>query len=207
MGIKRLYENWVNDLQYWRRQLRHLKWVSDYRMNIIRKEINLKGKLVLDCGSGPQFTTDLLKEAGAKVVTLDKFAPCDVCCDINDQFTSHFEAQKFDLVVMGAVIRYVCNKEKFFNKIKKVLKPKGIIFIDEFVHNLWNDAFLDFMNALGAMEQWPKENFTPLKELESIISNTESLNIDKIYSCWPGFFMEGKYPFSIWYSLIVKNSK
>ena len=207
MAVKRIYLNWKKDLDVWRDKLRHLKWLSDYRLNIIRQHIDLKGKKVLDIGSGPQFTADLMKELGAEVITLDKYAPCDLCSDINSDFTACLESGDFDLIVMGAVIRYIKDKKVFFQRAEKILKPGGIIFIDEFVHNMMNDAFLEGMVQIGAMEQWPKENFTPLEELESIISKTKKLKNDSIYSCWPYIFLKGKYPLPVWYSLILKKTK
>lgn len=205
MAVKRIYLNWEKDLNVWRDKLRHLKWISDYRLNLIRLHIDLKGKKVLDIGSGPQFTTDLLKKMGAKVITLDKFAPCDLCTDVNSDFTASLETQDFDLIVMGAVIRYIRNKKLFFERASKILKPDGIIFIDEFVHNLMNDAFLDVMVQIGAMEQWPKEHFTPLEELEKIITGTKTLTKEAIYSCWPYVYLKGKYPMTVWYSLVLRK--
>jgi len=201
----RLYENWQKDLNLWKEKLRHLKWVSFYRMNIIAENIRLKNKKVLDMGSGPQFTTEMLKEKCACVKTLDKFAPCDFPFDVNDDFTACFQEKEFDLVIMGAVIRYIQDKKLFLKRLAKIIQKDGFVFVDEFVHNYWNDFFLENMVSLGAMEQWPQENFTPLEKLEEIVEKTKEFKIEKIYSCWPAFFLEGKFPFPTWYSVLLKK--
>jgi len=48
---QRLYENWNFDLSYWQEKLRHLEWVSAYRMGIIQENIELNRKSALDMGS------------------------------------------------------------------------------------------------------------------------------------------------------------
>jgi SAM-dependent methyltransferase len=176
-------------------------------MTLIRLNMALKGTLVLDMGSGPQFTSELLEEEGAKVITLDKYAPCEIDCDINDDFCQYLEDKKFDLIVMGAVIRYVEDKPLFLERLNRILKHGGLVFIDEFIHNPFNDMFLEIMNSMGAMEHWPRENFTPLETLETMIRENPSFSLTQIYSCWPGFFLEGKYPFPVWYSLVIKKEK
>ena len=47
MAAKRIYLNWKKDLETWRDKLRHLKWLSDYRVNIIKQHIDFKGKKVV----------------------------------------------------------------------------------------------------------------------------------------------------------------
>jgi len=135
------------------------------------------------------------------------WAPCTLSFDINDDFTQCLPGSSFDLIVVGAVIRYVENKPLFFNRLHQILSPTGVIFVDEFVHSPINDIFLDYMSLFGAMEQWPTENFTPFEDLSNLISATSGLSIKEIYSCWPAFFLKGKIGFPTWYSLIIeKNS-
>jgi len=203
--IRVLYQNWGKNLDIWKHKLRHLKWVSEYRMNILKSIFDLKGKEILDIGSGPQFLSDLLKQEGSKVTTLDKFAPADICIDINDKFESLLGEKKFDIVVLGAVIRYIKDIKCFLSKISYFIKDNGYIFMDEFVHNMFNDAFLNFMVSVGAMENWPKESFVSLEKIENIISKIKEYRIEKIYSCWPLFYLEGKWIEPVWYTVIIKK--
>jgi len=205
--VKILYTKWDRDLNLWKNKLRHLKWVSEYRIDIIKNNFSLEGKEILDIGSGPQFLSDLLREKGAKVTTLDKFAPADICMDVNDDFINVIKDKKYDMIIMGAVVRYIKNIKCFLEKASLCLKDDGYIFIDEFVHNFFNDVFLEFMVSIGAMEQWPKEKFVSIDKLEKIISKIKDFKIEKIYSCWPLFYLEGKWFEPVWYTLILKKNK
>mgnify|MGYP001548091436 CR=1 FL=1 len=204
--MNQCYDGWENDLDCWRARLRHLKWVSEYRFRLLSSQMELQGLTVLDCGSGPQFTADLLRQAGATVLTLDKYAPCDLACDLNDEFTACLAPHKFDLIMMGAVIRYIQDKAAFFKRIPGVMNPKGKIFLDEFVHNPWNDAFLQYMSMVGAMEEWPRETYTPQGEMEKLISQAKGLRLQKLFSCWPNMYLEGTYPLPMWYSMLIEKA-
>lgn len=205
MALIRLYKDWEKNLEFWQEKLRHLKWVSEYRIRILSENMDFQGKRILDIGSGPQFTAQILKEKGAFVFTVDKYAPCDCPLDVNSDLCVSLKERDFDLVILGAVIRYVKNKKKFFQQLAELLKPEGIVFIDEFVHNYWNDEFLEYMVSIGAMEQWPKENFVESDKLLKIIEKTKKFSLFRFYSCWPLFYLEGKNPFAVWYSLLLKK--
>lgn len=202
----RLYENWPKDLFFWQNQLRHLYWVSLFRVNLLSTLMPLKEIRCLDLGSGPQFTAELLRQAGALVVTVDRFAPADYEADINNALARTLSLEKpFHLILMGAVIRYVKNPESFFEETASLLESDGLLFIDEYAHSPANDLYLDCMTRMGAMEQWPEENFPTLKSIKDSLSLCKSLKIERIFSCWPGFFLEGEYPFCLWHTLAVKK--
>lgn len=203
--MERNYAEWGSELAVWRVKLRHLKWVAEYRIRLLGSQMNLNGINVLDCGSGPQFCADLLRQAGAKVLTIDKYAPCDIPLDLNEDFTDSLAPQTFDLVLMGAVIRYIDDKQAFFSRIPKLMSPTGKIFLDEFVYKPWNEAALQVMGLTGCMEVWPKENFTPIAELEDLLTKTDHLRMFKLFSCWPHLYLEGNYGLSMWHSMFIEH--
>lgn len=206
METIKLYQDWPKDLNFWQEKLRHLYWVSLFRVNLLSSLTSIAKKRCLDLGSGPQFTSHLLEKKGAKVITLDKFAPAHYEVDINLDLSKTLDKEPpFDIILMGAVIRYVTKPEQFFTQIASLLKKDGLLFIDEYVHSPANDFYLNYMNQMGAMEQWPKENFPTLESIKEALKHAPQLKIDKAFSCWPGFYLEGEHPFCLWYSLAIKK--
>lgn len=205
MVLNECYEDWEKDLRVWRKHLRHLRWLADYRVNIINSSYyKLQGKTVIDMGSGPQFTADLLKRVGANVTTLDKYAPCDISFDMNEDFTQIID-KKFDAVMMGAVFRYIDDKVLFWKRLENILKEDAFIFLDEYVHNPINNTFLGAFNLFEKMYEFPWDQTCSLESVKNSIGIANSLEIEQIYSCWPNYFLVGEYPFSLWYSVIVKK--
>ncbi len=198
-----LYEDWKENISMWREKMRHLELLSAYRFRILQENIDPAGKNVLDIGSGPQFMSDLLKQAGANVTTMDKFAPCQFPCDVNEDFTGLLEGHSFDLIIAGGMIRYVNDHSLFFTRCKNLLSPGGILLVDEFNPNPYSEALLQGFAFSGIMEPWPKEDFPSLETIEHALTTLAGFTVDALYSCWPMVYLKGKYPFSAWYTIIV----
>ena len=83
----------------------------------------LKGKRVLDLGSGDQFLKKLLQAQGAIYTPIDY----DIANFDTDRLP--FSCNTFDTVFSLAVIEHIENTENFLMEAFRVLKPNGIIYL------------------------------------------------------------------------------
>lgn len=101
----------------------------------------LAGKTVLEIGSGAGRFTEILLQAGAKVVSLDYSNAVDANFKNNahkgdlfliqgDLFNMPFKDNYFDFVFCHGVLQHTPDPEKAFYAIEKKLKPGGKISID-----------------------------------------------------------------------------
>ena len=115
-----------------------------YKANVLQaiQSINIKGKTVLEIGSGTCWTTTLLAEAGADVVATDISAEKYVGLESAEVFFKHkhiffervlctmnvlpFQDKSFDVVFVNAAIHHAPNLSVVFKEINRVLNNGGI---------------------------------------------------------------------------------
>lgn len=105
-------------------------------------EEELKGKLVLEAGSGAGRFTAILLELGARVVTFDAsdavFANAknnqnpNLVILQNSIYDIPLGEQQFDIVVCLGVLQHTPNREKTINELSKHVKPGGMLCIDSY---------------------------------------------------------------------------
>ena len=108
--------------------------------NLVKKEIagikeflpEVRGKWVLDLGCGTGVYTELLRNAGAKVVAVDiahamakRTQKCEPKVVVASITTVSFK-RKFDVVVCGGALEFIPNQECAFRNVVSLLKPKGV---------------------------------------------------------------------------------
>lgn len=102
---------------------------------------NLKGKLVLEAGSGAGRFTRILAEAGARLVAFDYSAAIDACYKNNgrfdnvvflqcDIFDMPFRPGVFDYVFCHGVLQHTPDPKSAFEALAPLVRPGGRISID-----------------------------------------------------------------------------
>ncbi len=116
---------------------------SENRMEDMYKSLQLKpGMRLLDIGGGWGGVTEYCGSRGVKVTALtlgensyryigevikrDKL-PCDV---ILEDFLLHTPKEPYDAIVILGVIEHIINYRRFFQQIRKCLKPGGLLYLD-----------------------------------------------------------------------------
>lgn len=106
------------------------------------KKTDLKGKKVLDLGSGTCWTTNILAKVGAKAIATDISAEKFVGLSSADIFIKKgniyfekvlcsmdklpFQDKKFDAIISNAAVHHSPDIKKTFSEIKRLLKKGGL---------------------------------------------------------------------------------
>ena len=120
--------------------LKTLHDINDTRLAFIAQHINLKGINVLDVGCGGGVLCEAMAKAGANVTGIDA---ADEAIQVakaharENQLTieyhctpiEEFESQKFHVVTCMEMLEHVQNPELALEHCKRLLKPKGILFL------------------------------------------------------------------------------
>jgi len=122
------------------------RWES--QIDYCKPEINSK-KTILEIGSGGGQAIFLFKEHGFSVIGIepDNRNVSLINQKFNEQichkgYAEDFNInQKFDIVWMSHVLEHTIRPDKLFTKIKSVLNPKGLFFVD--VPNCENSTVLE----------------------------------------------------------------
>ena len=146
--------------RYWFRYLETLNFLKKY---------DLKGKKVLEIGAGTLHLSEYLASKGASVTALDmseelkqshKGLPVtlrDSITCIEADFLKHdFKSKNFDVIIAMEVLEHVEEEELFLEKVKKLLKDKGIIIISVPAHmSMWSKHD----EAVGHLRRYEKDDF------------------------------------------------
>lgn len=131
---RQVYENFWNNL-------------LEYPVTVVEiKNLNLKGKKVLDVGCGSGRYTKILLKSGAEVWGIDasqkmieiakqdvKGAQFSVCSAEKTKFKSGF----FDVIFSGLVLEYL-DRSKFFREANRILKNGGVLLFS--MHNPYTET-------------------------------------------------------------------
>ena len=106
-----------------------------------QKALLLAGGTILDCGAGSGCHALVLQQMGKEVDAID-ISPLSVevmqkrgvANAMQIDLFSHPAVQKYDTVLMlmngSGIIGKIGNMEKFFTKMKQILKPGGAVYMD-----------------------------------------------------------------------------
>lgn len=146
--------------RYWFRYLEILNLLKRY---------DLKGKKILEIGAGTLHLSECLASKGASVTALDmseelkqshKELPVtlrDSITCIEADFLKHdFKNEKFDVIIAMEVLEHVEEEKLFLEKVKKLLKDKGVIMISVPAHmSMWSKHD----EAVGHLRRYEKNDF------------------------------------------------
>ena len=105
-----------------------------------------EGKLVLECGSGAGPDTEVLRQLGANVVSVD-IAGTDVClrnvgeigqgCIIQADITAlPLKLKSFDIVFCHRVLQHTPEPRKTLDHILQFVKPGGVAFVHSYARTV-----------------------------------------------------------------------
>ena len=124
------------------------------RCKVLEKHYrDVKGKMILDCGSGNGFSMEFLT-ADNKVFGIDnvfEMLPMSVKKGLkavagNLDHNLPFCSNTFDSVSIISVLQYIINPENLIQEIYRVLKPGGDLVLYSQNKSSWIRAALTFMN-------------------------------------------------------------
>ena len=84
---------------------------------------NLNDLKILDLGSGDQFLKHSLTTAGAD------YTPIDYDTANFNKDSLPFDDNEFEIIISLAVIEHIENISHFLSEVRRVLKPKGILYL------------------------------------------------------------------------------
>ncbi len=120
--------------------LKTLHDINNARLEFITNQINLQGAKVLDVGCGGGILCEALAKAGAIVTGLDAEQDAiqvaqqhaidnQLSIDYHCSPIEEFESQKFSIITCMEMLEHVQNPELVLKHCKRLLKPKGILFL------------------------------------------------------------------------------
>ncbi len=107
-------------------------WSNDI-ITAIKRNVDIRGKSILEIGCNTGFLLYLLKKEGAAscigiepdpIAKKNKYA----VKIINDFFKPEIFKEKFDLVLMHGVLEHIKDPLIFLGSLKKILKSEGVLF-------------------------------------------------------------------------------
>jgi len=125
----------IYDKTYFESQERHKECMYPFFKDLaVGLNIIFRPQRVLDVGCGKGFLVKALKEIGVDAYGIDisKYAltsPGLAYLVLGSAESLPFKDSSFDLVTSLEVVEHLENPEKFFIEAKRILKPKGILFI------------------------------------------------------------------------------
>jgi ubiquinone/menaquinone biosynthesis C-methylase UbiE len=140
-------ENENHQIEYWDKVSNEKKFTTHLDFNIINKYLN-KNSLIVDYGCGYGRTLKQLYDVGyPKLIGFDyssgmiergkrSFSELDLRVSTNNSITC--ESNIVDAVILFAVLTCIIDDNqqiKLIEEIKRVLKPGGIIYINDFLTN------------------------------------------------------------------------
>lgn len=146
--------------RYWFRYLEILNLLKRY---------DLKGKKILEIGAGTLHLSECLASKGASVTALDmseelKQSHKELSITLRDSITCieadflkhDFKNEKFDVIIAMEVLEHVEEEKLFLEKVKKLLKDKGVIIISVPAHmSMWSKHD----EAVGHIRRYERKDF------------------------------------------------
>ena len=120
--------------------LKTLHDINDTRLAFMAQHLHLEGAKILDVGCGGGILCEALAKSGAHITGID--AECDaieaakkhaLSSELSIDYLStpieDYEHSKFDAVSCMEMLEHVQNPELVLEHCKRLLKPKGILFL------------------------------------------------------------------------------
>lgn len=156
--------------EYWNKVAAEKEFTTPFKIDLFENHVKKNDK-ILDYGCGYGRTLRLLKDNGylnlsgvdlsEKMIERAKKENPSMNYAVVKNNKLHFEDNSFDAVLLLAVLTCIINnkeQEMMINEIERVLKPNGVIYINDFLIN--NDdrnfkrynKFKDKYNCYGVFE-------------------------------------------------------
>tara|TARA_B100001123_G_C15291794_1_gene1017721 strand:+ start:1531 stop:2274 length:744 start_codon:yes stop_codon:yes gene_type:complete len=147
-------------------------------------------KILLDIGCGTGLNANYLKEKGYEIygidvsqIAIDKFNEKGFKGKIMDiSQTLDFKENFFDVVFASEVIEHISYTEGFLKEIKRILKPKGILYISTPNSSFWPYRILSLLGfTLSQVQHKGHVRFFNKKSLLKIFKDNK-FQIEKFCS-------------------------
>lgn len=120
--------------------LKTLHDINDTRLDFINQHVQLTDLNILDVGCGGGILCEAMARSGAKVTGIDAESEAIFVAqehaknnylEINYLCTSveAYKAQRFDVITCMEMLEHVENPELVFEHCRRLLKPKGFLFV------------------------------------------------------------------------------
>jgi SAM-dependent methyltransferase len=137
----------MDQKSYWNNAAAVKEFTTPFQMDIFQKYVN-KGAYILDIGCGYGRTLNELYKNGyknsvgtdfsQKMIERGKSLYPHLYFEIMENGKINYSENTFDAIILLAVLTCIKTNEeqaKLLNKIKRLLKPDGIIYINDFLLN------------------------------------------------------------------------
>lgn len=152
-GHRRLYVGKENpDDTYFQGRYRAGKSTFDF----LSKHINIKGKRILEVGCGSGAILKYLHDSGGDVKGIDlsraylEYGRERYNLDLsNTDLFDLPDRHEFDLIIYSDVLEHILNPREHLNKIKRLLKEDGLLYIKvPGIKNLYRPYLADFLKSI-----------------------------------------------------------
>jgi ubiquinone/menaquinone biosynthesis C-methylase UbiE len=137
----------MNQKLYWNNAAPVKEFTTPFQMDMFKKHVNKNGN-ILDFGCGYGRTLNELYDNGyknstgidfsEKMIERGKSLYPHLMFEVMESSNIKYSENTFDAVILLAVLTCIITNEeqmKLLNEIKKVLKPNGILYINDFLLN------------------------------------------------------------------------
>lgn len=161
---------------------------------LIGESKNLK---VLDVGTGVGFFIEVLQESLPGYISIigidtnkevlnkaaEKYKDNKIKFMYMDGENIEFENNSIDVISVSNTLHHLPNKEKVLSEIKRVLKPKGIIIINEMISDNQSEKQLSHVklhHLQGEIDTFIGMCHSRTFTVEELIKIVDSLNLEKV---------------------------
>lgn len=175
----------VEDADFWGNSFLknlHTRLVIQPEIEKVKKVFNKSGANLLDIGCGTGWTTAIWKEAGFQTIGLEsspvrsKIAKEKYHLDVYPDHLENFKTdQLFDVIIMRHLFEHIEDPVAMLKKIKKFLKPNGILLI--VIPNIACIGRYVFRENWEWVLPWHLHFYTP-KTLSRLLTKTGFIKIE-----------------------------
>ncbi len=179
-------------------QLSWYKWRADHLENLLKKAFphnppDFSSSRILEIGSGPVGVVSFFNAAERIAIDplCDYYSSQDSLIKHRNKDVSYhkgrgeellFDDNSFELVIIENVIDHVQNPGKVIDEIRRVLKPRGILYLTVNLHPLWG-AFLHTIISNLRIDKGHPHTFT-VRKIRNFLT---SKGFDILFNDWENY--------------------